>query len=75
MIKIVAKKLSEGWSPEQISGFMAPLNGIGVNYQWIYALNWNDKARGSGLWRYLRQPKRRSKTVLMPRARSQPCGY
>ncbi|MGP9645308.1 IS30 family transposase [Halomonas sp. AOP22-C1-8] len=61
MINIVAKQLREEWSPEQISGFMAPLIDRGVSHQWIYALIWDDKARGGDLWRHLRQPKRRSK--------------
>ncbi|GEN29685.1 hypothetical protein HVA01_33310 [Halovibrio variabilis] len=61
MINIVAKQLREEWSPEQISGFMAPLIDKGVSYQWIYALIWDDKTRGGDLWRHLRQPKRRSK--------------
>ncbi|MBZ5877443.1 IS30 family transposase [Chromohalobacter israelensis] len=61
MIAAVADRLREEWSPEQISGFMAPLVGIGVSHQWIYSLIWDDKARGGDLWHYLRQPKRRSK--------------
>ncbi|MGP9768791.1 IS30 family transposase, partial [Halomonas sp. AOP13-D3-9] len=61
MINIVAQQLREEWSPEQISGFMATLIGIGVSHQWIYALICDDKARGGDLWRHLRQPKRRSK--------------
>ncbi|MGO3004912.1 MAG: IS30 family transposase, partial [Halomonas sp.] len=61
MVNIVAKQLREEWSPEQISGFMAPLIGIGVSHQWIYSLIWDDKVRGGDLWRHLRQPKRRSK--------------
>lgn len=60
MINIVAKQLRKEWSPEQISGFMAPLIGIGVSHQWIYSLIWGDKVRGGDLWRHLRQPKRRS---------------
>lgn len=57
MISAVVGRLREEWSPEQISGFMAPLAGIGVSHQWIYALIWDDKACGGDL----RQPKRRSK--------------
>ncbi|MGP9656180.1 IS30 family transposase [Halomonas sp. AOP35-4E-18] len=57
----VADRLREEWSPEQISGFMAPLAGIGVSHQWIYSLVWDDKARGGTLWQHLRQPRRRNK--------------
>jgi len=61
MITAVADRLREEWSPEQISGFMAPLRGMNVSHQWIYSLVWDDKALGGGLWQCLRQPKRRSK--------------
>ncbi|MHA3025188.1 IS30 family transposase [Chromohalobacter israelensis] len=61
MITAVVDRLREEWSPEQISGFMAPLSGVGVSHQWIYSLIWDDKARGGDLWKHLRQPKRRSK--------------
>ncbi|MGP5144705.1 transposase, partial [Vreelandella alkaliphila] len=61
LINAVADRLREEWSPEQISGFMAPLTGIGVSHQWVYSLIWDDKAKGGDLWRHLRQPKRRSK--------------
>ncbi|MDR5873725.1 IS30 family transposase [Halomonas janggokensis] len=61
MIAAVADRLREEWSPEQISGFMVPLYGVGVSHQWIYALIWDDKARGGDLWQHLRQLKRRSK--------------
>ena len=61
LINAVADRLRKEWSPEQISGFMAPLTGIGVSHQWVYSLIWDDKAKGGDLWRHLRQPKRRSK--------------
>jgi len=61
LIAAVVDRLREEWSPEQISGFMAPLSGVGVSHQWIYSLIWDDKARGGDLWKHLRQPKRRSK--------------
>ena len=61
MITAVVDRLREEWSPQQISGFMAPLAVVGVSHQWIYSLIWDDKAQGGDLWRHLRQPKRRSK--------------
>ncbi|WP_082021198.1 IS30 family transposase [Chromohalobacter japonicus] len=61
LMRWVADQLADEWSPQQISGFMANANGAYVSHQWIYSLIWDDKARGGGLWRYLRQPKRRSK--------------
>lgn len=56
MIAAVADRLREEWSPQQISGFMAPLTGIGVSHQWVYSLIWDDKAQGGDLRRHLRQP-------------------
>ncbi|MBS3670005.1 IS30 family transposase [Vreelandella boliviensis] len=61
LMDFVARRIREEWSPEQISGFMAPLIGVGVSHQWIYSLIWDDKARRGALWRHLRQPRRRSK--------------
>ncbi|GGY12159.1 IS30 family transposase [Litchfieldella qijiaojingensis] len=61
MIAAVVGRLREEWSPEQISGFMAPLAGVGVSHQWIYSLIWDDRALGGDLWQCLRQPKRRNK--------------
>ncbi|MBY5940639.1 hypothetical protein [Halomonas sp. DP5N14-9] len=61
MIAAVVDRLREEWSPEQISGFMSPLSGVGVSPQWFYSLIWDDKASGGDLWKHLRQPKRRSK--------------
>jgi len=61
LVRWVTGQLMDEWSPQQISGFMAKADGICVSHQWIYALIWDDKARGGDLWRYLRQPKRRSK--------------
>jgi len=61
MITAVVGRLREEWSPQQISGFITPLAGVGVSHQWIYSLIWDDKAQGGDLWRHLRQPKRRSK--------------
>ncbi|WP_235272588.1 MULTISPECIES: IS30 family transposase [Halomonadaceae] len=61
MITAVVGRLYEEWSPKQISGFIAPLAGVGVSHQWIYYLIWDDKAQGGDLWQHLRQPKRRSK--------------
>ncbi len=61
MMAAVAGRLREEWSPQQISGFMAPLAGVSVSHQWIDSLIWDDKARGGDLWRHLRQPKRCNK--------------
>ncbi|WP_457851510.1 IS30 family transposase [Cobetia amphilecti] len=58
MISAVAGRLSEEWSPQQISGFMAPLAGVSVSHQWFDSLIWNYKERGGDLWWYLPQPKR-----------------
>lgn len=61
LIRWVTGQLTEEWSPQQISRFMANANGACVSHQWIYSWVWDDKALGGDLWRHLRQPKRRSK--------------
>ncbi|MCK0746835.1 IS30 family transposase, partial [Chromohalobacter nigrandesensis] len=61
LLRWVTDQLTNEWSPQQISGFMANANGAYVSHQWVYSLIWDDKARGGDLWRRLRQPKRRSK--------------
>ncbi len=61
MITVVVGRLREEWNSQQISGFMAPLAGVGVSHQWIYSLIWDYKEYGGDLWPHLRQPKRRSK--------------
>lgn len=59
--RFVHDKLTEDWSPEQISGSLAGYQRPGVTpetvYRWIYEPAW----KGDTLWVYLRrgQPKRR----------------
>lgn len=38
MITAVVGRLREEWSPQQTSGFIEPLAGVGVSRQWIYSL-------------------------------------
>lgn len=46
------------WSSEQISA-VAKVIGLAVSHEWIYQYVLADKARGGGLYRHLRQGKRR----------------
>lgn len=49
MMAAVTGRLREEWSPQQISGFIAPLARVSVSHQWIYSLIWDDKSRGGDL--------------------------
>ncbi|MDI4637432.1 MULTISPECIES: IS30 family transposase [Halomonadaceae] len=59
LIRWITRQLRDEWSPEQISGFMANVNGTRVSHEWIYSLIRDDKARGGHLWRALRLPQQR----------------
>jgi IS30 family transposase len=50
------------WSPEQVAGFLRIEGILRISHETIYLHVWNDKRRGGGLWRHLRQAgKRRRK--------------
>jgi len=52
-IRIIEKRLEEGWSPDQISGRLK-LEGICVSHESIYHHVWSDKQQGGFLYRHLR---------------------
>ena len=55
MIQLVEEKLSEKWSPEQISGWLLEDQGQSLSYETIYLYVWQDKADGGELYKYLRR--------------------
>lgn len=57
----IAVKLSEGWSPEQISNRLKMEKGISVSTEGIYKYIFSCKKRGGSLHEYLRNYKRRRK--------------
>ena len=53
-IEIINAKLSEGWSPEQISGRLKLEGIMQVSHESIYRHIWADKRQGGKLYTYLR---------------------
>jgi len=58
---VVDEKLSETWSPEQISGYLKANNQPGVSHECIYQRIYADKRAGGTLHRALRCQKARRK--------------
>lgn len=55
VIATVKEKLSQQWSPEQISGWMKLQNASkSVSYETIYQFIWKDKREGGSLYKQLR---------------------
>jgi IS30 family transposase len=57
--KYVEKKLTDYWSPEQISGRVRKDRGIQISPLTIYSWIYRNRAEGGVLYRYLRQSHRR----------------
>ncbi len=57
----VRRLISEGWSPEQISGRIKGEQGESISVEWIYHYIYKDKARGGELYKHLRCKKERRK--------------
>ena len=55
MIEVINLKLSEEWSPEQISGWLELNNVTKVSHETIYQYIWRDKQRGGALFKALRR--------------------
>ena len=55
MLGIIALKLREKWSPEQISGWLREEREEHLSHETIYRHIWSDKAAGGDLFRYLRR--------------------
>ncbi len=55
----VDARLSDGWSPEQVSGRMKAEGMPAVSHEAIYRRIWLDKANGGGLHRFLRHSHRK----------------
>ena len=51
-VAFVESRLSDGWSPEQISGRMKAEGMRSVSHEAIYRHVWLDKARGGSLHRH-----------------------
>ena len=58
---IVATKLRQDWSPEQVSGWLKKNLGIAISHEWIYQYIYADKQAGGDLHKHLRCQKKRRK--------------
>lgn len=52
-IELIELKISEKWSPEQVSGWLRENRAIGISYEIIYQHIWSDKPRGDHLFKHL----------------------
>jgi IS30 family transposase len=59
MIALIEQKLSEKWSPEQISGWLYDELGESLSHERIYQHVWADKHAGGELYMQLRRQARR----------------
>jgi len=57
---LVEAKISEDWSPEQVSGRLKK-EGIAISHEHIYQYIYADKRAGGALWTHLRCQKKRRK--------------
>ncbi|MCW8128664.1 IS30 family transposase [Microbulbifer halophilus] len=57
----VEQLLSEDWSPEQISLWLAQEEKVSISHEWIYLYVLEDKRQGGQLYRHLRCQKPRRK--------------
>lgn len=61
--EMIADKICQDWSPEQISGWLEKNTDISVSHEWIYQYIYMDKRAGGDLHKHLRcQKKRRKRT-------------
>jgi IS30 family transposase len=67
----VEQLLGEGWSPEQISGWLQNEEDILISHEWIYQYILQDKRQGGELYRQLRCQKKRKKRYGSPDRRGQ----
>jgi IS30 family transposase len=74
----VCDRLAEGWTPEQIAGWLRAGHERGLrvlSFEAIYAFVYRAARRGEELWRYLtRRHKRRRPAVRLIGRRLWPCG-
>ena len=55
LIATINKRLSDKWSPEQISGYLLDTQSISISHESIYLHVWSDKLSGGLLYKHLRR--------------------
>lgn len=58
---IIAQKIRQEWSPEQISGYFKRHQLLNISHQTIYALIQEDRERGGTLYKHLRRSSKKRK--------------
>jgi IS30 family transposase len=61
MIILVSHYISQDFSPEQVSGYLARNHGLKISHETIYKYIWSDKRNGGCLYKHLRHSKRKYK--------------
>jgi len=59
--EVVAEKLRQDWSPEQVSGWLERCQVVQISHEWIYQYILTDKQAGGDLYTHLRQHAKRRK--------------
>jgi len=59
--QVVEEKLSQDWSPEQVSGWLKKHQGIRISHEWIYQYILEEKQAGGKLYTHLRCHAKRRK--------------
>lgn len=59
--EVVAEKLRQDWSPEQVSGWLKKCQAVRISHEWIYQYILTDKQAGGDLYTHLRQHGKRRK--------------
>ena len=72
LVKLIESKVSEDWSPEQISGWLFDEQSERLSHERIYQHIWADKRTGGELYTHLRrQGKKYQKRINGKRSRGQ----
>jgi IS30 family transposase len=61
--QVVAEKLQQDWSPEQISGWLLRNKAVHISPEWIYQFVYADYRAGGQLYQHLRSQKKRRKRL------------
>ena len=55
LVKLIESKISEDWSPEQISGWLRNEHSLMISHERIYQHIWSDKLKCGNLYKHLRR--------------------
>ena len=55
LVKLIESKISEDWSPEQISGWLRNEHSLMISHERIYQHIWSDKLKCGDLYKHLRR--------------------